>query len=67
MVIAGGGGTHVTRAQDFGLGAVVQFEAAIKDIKRAFPQSGIFELLCVPNDAAFDLVHLFETTILHDE
>ena len=67
MVLAGGSGTHVTRAQDFGLGAVIQLEAAIKDVQRAFPQSAIFELFGVTNDAAFDLVHLFETTILHDE
>ena len=32
VVIAGGSGTHVTRAQDFGLGAVIQLKAAIKDV-----------------------------------
>ena len=57
----------MTSAQDFGVLAVIQLKAAIEDIERAFPQSAIFELFGVPNDAAFDLVHLFETTILHDE
>jgi hypothetical protein len=32
VVLAGGSGTHVTRAQDFGLGAIVQLKAAIKDV-----------------------------------
>ena len=54
-------------AQNFGVVAVIQFEASIKDIERAFPQSAIFELLGVTNDPTVDLVDLFETTILHDE
>ena len=32
VVLAGGSGTHVTRAQDFGLGAVIQLKAAIEDV-----------------------------------
>ena len=54
-------------AQNFGVVAVIQFEASIKDIERAFPQSSVFELLGVTNDASIDLVHLFEATVLHDE
>ena len=67
VVLAGGGGTHVTRAQDFGLGAVIQLKTTIEDVQRTFPQSAIFELLGVTNDASIDLVHLFEATVLHDE
>ncbi|MEY3071371.1 MAG: hypothetical protein RL473_1478 [Actinomycetota bacterium] len=32
VVLAGGSGTHVTRAQNFGVVAVVQLEAAIEDV-----------------------------------
>jgi len=32
VVLAGGSGTHVTRAQDFGVVAVVQLKAAIEDV-----------------------------------
>ena len=54
-------------AQNFGVVAVVQLKAAIKDIERAFPQTGVLEFLCVPNDATINLVHLFKATVLHDE
>ena len=67
VVIAGGSGTHVTRAQNFGVVAVVQLKAAIKDIERAFPQPGVLEFLGVTNDSAVNLVHLFKATVLHDE
>ena len=32
VVLAGGSGTHVTRAQNFGVVAVVQLKAAIEDV-----------------------------------
>ena len=54
-------------AQDLGVLAVIQLEATIKDIERAFPQSSIFEFLGVTNDSAIDLVYLFESTVPHDE
>ena len=40
--------------------------AAIEDIEAAFPETLVSKLLAVANDAAFDLVHLFETAVEHD-
>ena len=67
VVFAGRGVAHVAGTENLRFFAVIKFEPAIKNVERTFPQPRVFEPLGVPNDAAIDLVHLFESTILHDE
>ena len=67
VVLAGRGVAHVAGTENLRFFAVIKFEPAIKNVERTFPQPRVFEPLGVPNDAAIDLVHLFESTILHDE
>ena len=67
VVLAGRGVAHVAGTENLRFFAVIKFEPPIKDIERAFPQPSVFEFLGVPNDSAVNLVHLFESPVLHNE
>ena len=67
VVLAGRGVAHVAGTENLRFFAVIKFEPAIKNVQRTFPQPRVFELLGVPNDATINLVHLFESTIPHNE
>jgi hypothetical protein len=58
--------TQIAGAQHFGLIAKFNFETAIKDVQRSFPETFVSKLFAVANYAAIDLVHLFESAIFHD-
>ncbi|MEN9660356.1 MAG: hypothetical protein RLZZ443_285 [Actinomycetota bacterium] len=53
-------------ADDLGFVAEVGLHAAVEDVERALPQALVLEALAVANDAALDLVDLFEAAVDHD-
>ena len=67
VVFAGRGVAHVAGTENLRFFAVIKFEPAIKNVERTFPQPSVFEFLGVPNDSAVNLVHLFESPVLHNE
>ena len=57
--------TFFTLPDYLGIFGEVKRHASIKGVKRSFPESTISKFLSVANNATLDLIHLFETAILH--
>ena len=47
--------------------AEFQIQASVEHIQRTFPQASVSVLFAIANDAAFNLIDLFEAAILHDD
>ena len=53
-------------ADDLGVVAEVGLHASVEHVKRTLPQALVLEALAVANDAALNLVDLFEAAVDHD-
>ena len=58
--------TQIAGAQHFGVVTKFNFESAIEDIQRAFPEAFVSKLFAVSNNATFDLVDIFESAVFDD-
>ena len=56
---------NITFSNDFGFIAEINGHAIIKCVKRTFPMRRIGKLISVADNAAFNLINLFETSIDH--
>lgn len=67
MKVVGGTTAIVTRPKNLFVFAVLQFQAIVEHVQRTFPQTFVAVGLGVADNAALNLVHLFEAAVLHDD
>lgn len=54
-------------AKHCGVLAEIKLQTFVKDIERTFPKSLVLECLAIAKDSSINLVHLVESSVLHDE